>query len=159
MIFTLNLVMIGLLFSIFYEDMKERKVTLMNLLLLIVIGGFIHSHNQYLEAFLISSILNLSIVLIILGLLFFYAMFKLNTSLFLVFGIGDGLFFIVMALSFPTTTFVVLLLSSFIFSLIISLLFKKKLKQLIPLAGLQALFTGITIGTNQLFHCIDLYTF
>ncbi|MBT6880943.1 MAG: hypothetical protein HOA34_00900 [Flavobacterium sp.] len=153
-----NILMIGLLLRVFYEDIKDRKVTFIVLVILLLLGGFIHSQHQNLWVFFLSSLLNLSIVLTIIMVLYVYANFKLKTSLSKVFGLGDALFFIVMAVSFPTATFLVLFATSLLFSFVIAVLFKKTLKKFIPLAGLQALYIGLTLASNQLFHIINLYT-
>jgi len=153
-----NILMIGLLLRVFYEDIKDRKVTFIVLVILLLLGGFIHSQHQNLWVFFLSSLLNLSIVLTIILVLYVYANFKLKTSLSKVFGLGDALFFIVMAVSFPTATFLVLFATSLLFSFVIAVLFKKTLKKFIPLAGLQALYIGLTLASNQLFHIINLYT-
>lgn len=152
-----NILRIGLLFFVFYEDLKDRKVTLIVLVILMLLGGFIHSQHQYVWVFLLSSLLNLSIILTIILVLYVYANFKLKTSLSEGFGLGDALFFIVMAVSFPTATFLVLFPTSLLFSFVIAVLFKKRLKKLIPLAGLQALYLGLALGSNQWFHIINLY--
>lgn len=154
-----NIAMMGLLFWIFYEDLKERKVTLAVLLLLFAVGGFLNIQQQIWEVFFISSILNLSVVLMVLLVLSIYTKVKLKQPLFEVFGLGDVLFFIFMAISFPTTTFLVLFSTSLIFSFVISVTFQKQLKKFVPLAGLQALFLGLIIGSNQLFDIINLYAF
>jgi hypothetical protein len=152
-----NILRIGLLFFVFYEDLKDRKVTLIVLVILMLLGGFIHSQHQYIWVFLLSSFLNLTIILTIILVLYAYANFKLKTSLSEGFGLGDTLFFIVMAVSFPTATFLVLFATSLLFSFVIAVLFKKRLKKLIPLAGLQALYVGLTLAINQWFHIINLY--
>ena len=152
-----NILMIGLLLRVFYEDIKDRKVTFIVLVILLLLGGFIHSQHQNLWVFFLSSLLNLSIVLTIIMVLYVYANFKLKTSLSKVFGLGDALFFIVMAVSFPTATFLVLFATSLLFSFVIAVLFKKTLKKFIPLAGLQALYIGLALASNQLFHIINLY--
>tara|TARA_B110000495_G_C23039244_1_gene622170 strand:+ start:2443 stop:2919 length:477 start_codon:yes stop_codon:yes gene_type:complete len=152
-----NILMIGLLLRVFYEDIKDRKVTFIVLVILLLLGGFIHSQHLNVWVFLLSSLLNLSIVLTIILVLYVYANFKLKTSLSKVFGLGDALFFIVMAVSFPTATFLVLFATSLLFSFVIAVLFKKTLKKFIPLAGLQALYIGLTLASNQLFHIINLY--
>jgi hypothetical protein len=153
-----NILMIGLLLRVFYEDIKDRKVTFIVLVILLLLGGFIHSQHQNLWVFFLSSLLNLSIVLTIIMVLYVYANFKLKTSLSKVFGLGDAFFFIVIAVSFPTATFLVLFATSLLFSFVIAVLFKKTLKKFIPLAGLQALYIGLTLASNQLFHIINLYT-
>ena len=152
-----NTLMIGLLLRVFYEDIKDRTVTFVVLITLLLLGGFIHSQHQYIWVFFLSSLLNLSIILTIILILYAYANYKLKTTLSTVFGLGDTIFFIVMAVSFPTATFLVLFATSLLFSFVIAVLFKKRLKKLIPLAGLQALYVGLTLAINQWFHIINLY--
>ena len=159
MILAANIVMMGSLFWVFYEDLKERKVTIALLMLLFVVGGFLNIKQQVWEVFLISSILNLAVVFSIILILFVYTKLKLKQSLPEAFGLGDVLFFAFMAISFPTTTFLVLFSCSLIFSFIISISFQKQLKKFVPLAGLQALFLGLILGTNHLFGLMNLYAF
>lgn len=155
----INILMVAMLFWVFYEDVKDKKVTLVLLISLFVVGGFLNSQYQIIELFLISSLINFGVILMVTMLLFIYTKVKLKTALFKVFGVGDLLFFAFMAVSFPTTTFLVLFSTSLIFSLILSLIFQKKLQKLIPLAGFQALFLGLIIGANQLLNIVNLYAF
>ncbi len=159
MILAGKILLIGLLFYVFYEDVKERKVTLLLLFTLFVLGGLLNSYHHILELFLISTLINLSVISAIIFILFLYSKFKLKAPLFDVFGVGDLLFFVFMAISFPVSTFLVLFSVSLIFSFVISIVFKEKLKNLIPLAGLQALFLGCVIGVNLLFTITNLYAF
>ena len=53
-----NILMIGLLLRVFYEDIKDRKVTFIVLVILLLLGGFIHSQHQNLWVFFLSSLLN-----------------------------------------------------------------------------------------------------
>ena len=150
---TVNISMIALLFWVFYEDIKDRKVTLLLLISLFAVGGFLNSQHQILELFLLSSLINLGVIAIITLLLLLYAKLKMKSSLFEVFGLGDLLFFGFMAISFPTASFLVLFSTSLIFSFLISIAFQKQLQKLVPLAGLQALFLGLIIGANlSLIH-------
>jgi len=159
MMLAINIGMIAMLFWIFYEDVKDKKVTLLLLVSLFVTGGFLNSQYQIIELFLISSLINFGVILMVIILLFIYTKIKLKTELFKVFGVGDLLFFAFMAISFPTTTFLVLFSTSLIFSLLLSLIFQKKLQKLIPLAGFQALFLGLIIGANQLLNIVNLYAY
>lgn len=159
MIVAAKILMIGLLLSVFYQDVKERKVTLLLLFALFIVGGLLNYRHHILELFLISSLINLCVISVIVFILFLYSKFKLKAPLFDVFGVGDLLFFVFMAISFPVSTFLVLFSVSLIFSFVISIVLKQKLKNLIPLAGLQALFLGAVIGVNMLFTITNLYAF
>ena len=48
-----NILMIGLLLRVFYEDIKDRKVTFIVLVILLLLGGFIHSQHQKCMGFLV----------------------------------------------------------------------------------------------------------
>lgn len=159
MIITLNILMIILLLWIFYQDMKDRQITLVLMLGLLLLGGYLNYEKQILELFLINSIINMFAVITVVLVLWVYAKFKLKTGLFKVFGTGDLLFFLFLSISFPTTTFLVIFSSSLIFSWAISMVLKNKMKKWVPLAGLQALFLGIVVGVNQVFEFVNLYAF
>jgi hypothetical protein len=157
MITALNILMILLLLWIFYEDMKERQITLVWMLLLLGLGGFLNYQKQILEIFLINSIVNMIVILTVVLILWIYSRLKLRSGLFSLFGTGDLLFFIFLAVSFPMATFVVIFSTSLIFSLVVSVALKKKMKKWVPLAGLQALFLGVLVGVNQIFQIVNLY--
>ena len=124
----MNILMIALLFWIFYEDIKDRKVTLLILLSVSVLGGFLHGKQQLLEVFFLTTLLNLAVVLLVIFVLFVYTKLKLKIALFEAFGLGDLLFFLCMAISFPTASFLVLFSASLIFSFVVSVVFQKQLK-------------------------------
>jgi hypothetical protein len=157
MMIALNILMIALLFWIFYEDLKDRKITLVWMLSLIVLGGFLNFEKQIFEVFLINTLLNIITVFFVIAILWIYSRMKIKKQLFQLFGTGDLLFFIFMAVSFPTTTFLVLFSASLIFSLLLSTLLKKRLTKWVPLAGLQALFLGLIFGVNHVFNFVNLY--
>lgn len=159
MMITINIALLLLLFYVFYQDVKERKVTLLLFILLFVIGGFLNWKQQVFEVFTINSIINIITICMVMLILYLYSKFKMKIELFHGFGLGDLLFFLFMAISFPTLSFLVLFSTSLIFSFIISIVFRKRLKELVPLAGLQALFLGLIIGANQIFNITNLYAF
>ena len=159
MITALNILMIVLLLWIFYEDIKQREITLTVMLLLLLLGGFLNFQKQILEIFLINSIVNILVVTMVVGILWVYSKFKLKAGLFEVFGSGDLLFFLFLAVSFPITTFLVIFSSSLIFSLLVSMAIKKSITKWVPLAGLQALFLSVLVGVNQVFGIVNLYAF
>lgn len=76
------------------------------------------------------------------------------------FGLGDVLFFYAFALGFPTVTFLILFVSSIVFSLMVSLIQKKKNKANgIPLAGLMSLFLAFVLSIEFLPKLPSLYNF
>lgn len=76
------------------------------------------------------------------------------------FGLGDILFFYAFALGFPTATFLILFVSSILFSLMVSLIQKKKKTESgIPLAGLMSLFLVFAFSIEFLPNLPSLYNF
>ncbi|WP_457617863.1 hypothetical protein [Lutibacter sp.] len=141
-----------------YQDFKERKVYSF---LFLISGGLLtslHISNTNLIQFLISSGINLSFIGVLLTILMLFSKIIFKKSFNQTFGWGDLLFFIVMALSFPTITFLVLFSFSLFFSLLVFLLFKSRWNyKTVPLAGLQALFVMGVIILNKIFSFSNLY--
>ena len=108
MILTLKLLLIITLLSITYQDLKEREVSVFLFVVVGLLLGYFHFIESTTEVFLISIALNICIVLIILLILFLYSKIKLKMKLSQTFGIGDAIFFSVLAIGFPTATFLVL---------------------------------------------------
>ncbi len=140
----LLIIQILILFSLMViavQDFKERKIYLF---LLLVLGGliiFYRTQTSFLEVFLFVTLLNLSLVFTIVSILAIYVKFKMNTTLFDVFGLGDLLFFIVVSFAFPSLPFFVWFVFSLVFSLLIFLVIKNSITlKTVPLAGLQAIF-------------------
>jgi hypothetical protein len=158
MLIALKTLFLGVLGCLVYQDFKERKVTAYLFLILAVSGGYIHYTTQYLEVYVLNLLFNFSGLLLLLFVLIIYTKFILKKKLNDAIGLGDILFFFVLGISFPTATFLVILSSSLIFSLSIFLVLKPRLKEkTVPLAGLQALFLIVLIGSNMLFNFINLY--
>ena len=154
----IELFFILLLGILFYQDIKERKVSVWVLILGIVTGGIIHYLWQQPIVFLSNIGLNISFVVLIFIILWGYAKLKLKKNIFEVFGLGDLLFFILLAVSLPLLSFLMVFVFSLIFSLIVFMILKNKLKeQTVPLAGLQSLFLGLVFIANKLFSSIDIY--
>ncbi len=141
-----------------YQDFKERKVTVLLFILLIIFGGYLHYATQFTTMFLFSLMLNFSILLLLILILLGYVKFVMNKKLNDAIGLGDFLFFGVLAVSFPTVSFLLLFCGSLIFSLVLFTILKPKMKsKTVPLAGLQALFIFLTMGINLLLNVVDLY--
>ena len=157
MTIALNILMILLLFWIFYEDVKDRKITLFLMLFLIALGGFLNFEKQMPTLFFISTLINVLTLFFVISVLWMYAKWKLKKQLFQVFGAGDLLFFVFMAVSFPLATFLVLFSGSLVFSLVLSIILQQKLTKWVPLAGLQALFLAVVFGMNHVFNFVNLY--
>ena len=154
----IEIVFIIMLIALFVQDIKDREVSLYLLILGILIGGSLHYIKSPTEVFLVSILMNFVFVSFIFGILILYVNFKMKQAIFSVFGKGDLLFFILMALSLPSLAFVVVFVFSLFFSLIVFSIFKSKLNmKTVPLAGLQSLFLGLSIIVNLIFPAIDLY--
>ena len=146
------------LFFIVIQDFKERQVYLWLFLVTGITMALLQLHDSMIQIFLINISINLLIIFIIIAVLYFYATIKMKKDLQQTLGLGDILFFMVLAIGFSTGTFLVLFTFSLIFSLVFYLAAKSNLKyKTVPLAGLQALFIGIVFLVNWAFNFINLY--
>lgn len=151
----LFLIVLGILF---YQDMKEQKVSLWMLLLGLFSGGFLHFLHQDSLVFLSTILINLLFVSIIFSVLLLYSKFKLQKNIFAVFGLGDLLFFTILAVSLPILSFLMVFVFSTIFSLILFLILKKHFTtNTVPLAGLQSLFLAIVLIINTFIDSVNIY--
>jgi hypothetical protein len=132
--------------AIAYQDIKDREVYGWLFLVTLLFTGSIHlHHNPIKERFVMEISLNLLLLSMVMILLFLYTSHIakkkfLNHSI----GLGDLLFFIVMAVSLPTYSFVVILATGLLFSLIIFLFGKQKWGWTsVPLAGLLSLYVMV----------------
>lgn len=155
---TITFLLIILLGVLFYQDIKERKVSVWILISGIILGGMLHWLHQNTLVFLSNVGITLSFVFLIFGVLYLYAKFKLKKRIFEVFGQGDLLFFMLLAVSLPILSFVMVFVFSLIFSLVIFMLLKKSFSEkTVPLAGLQSLFLALVLIANKGTNFIDLY--
>lgn len=157
MILTLNSILLVLLAIIMYQDIKDKEVTLLVLLSLIVTGGLLHFLQQNYWVFLVSLLVNTLLIGIVLLFIYLYAKFKMKVSLPNVLGMGDILFFLFLGFSFPTASFSILFSVSLLFSLSLSVLIKSK-ENLVPLAGYQSVFLLLVLVVNHLFKFVNLYS-
>ena len=156
----LNILFIAVLLYIFYEDISDQKISLWALVLVFTMGVYLHYTAVPQEVFLTQFYRNISGVALLLVFLATYVHLRFKTGLFKLFGSGDAIFFVVLAVSLSTSAFVLLFVSSLVFSLVITLCFPKKIQpRTIPLAGLQALFFSLVFGVTLVCNCIQLYTY
>lgn len=154
----LEILFIVTLGFLFYQDIKERKVSVWILMIGIFLGGLIHFSKQPIIVFLSNVGINFVFVSLIFGVLWLYAKLKLKKRIFEVFGLGDLLFFILLAMSLPILSFLILFVFSLIFSLVVFMLLKINWKEpTVPLAGLQSLFLGLVFIANKFINSIDIY--
>lgn len=156
----IEIVVLLSLFGIVAQDFIERRVYLVLFLISGITITMLHFSNVNNMQFLLAIFINLSIVFLIILILFLYAQLVLKKVFSTTFGLGDFLFFLVLALGFQTTTFLVLFSFSLLFSLTLYLVLKSRLKRkTVPLAGFQALFISLMFIANWTFDFINLYTF
>lgn len=142
---------IALLALILYQDLKYRAVSWL-LFPVTCICLFILEHpwENWLQ-FSENLVFNLGFIFLNLGLLLLFFKIKKVTikgMLNQFIGIGDILFFLILAIILPFPTFPIFFISSLILSLALALIaFRNKTT---PLAGLQALFLAIHLSLDFL---------
>ncbi len=160
MFFALKIICLCCLMAVIAQDFRERKVYLFLLIGLAIVMNLFYYLKSDTLVYLSNISINLTVLLVLMGILFLYSKLKLKQALNTALGLGDILFFVVIAISFPVATFLVLFFYSLLFSLVLFLFLKPKLlKKSVPLAGLQALFFLLVFSFNWMFHFTDLYAF
>ena len=153
----IKIVLILCLGLILYQDVKERQVYWF----LFPISGLCCAILFYFktieELFYISVLINLAFVTILLLIIYVYTKFKIKTTFNTVFGLGDVMLFLALALSFSSVSFIVLFSSALIFSLVLHLVLNKK-SATVPLAGYMSLFFGITYMAYWLGFINSVYS-
>jgi len=160
MLILLKIVCLCCLLAITFQDFRERKVYLFLLIGLAIVMTLFYYLKSDTQLYVSNISMNLTVLLVLMGILFLYSKFKLKQRLDTALGLGDILFFIAIAISFPIATFLVLFSCSLLFGLILFLFLKPSLKDKnVPLAGLQALFFLLVFSANWMFHFTNLYAF
>ncbi|RZS92312.1 hypothetical protein [Aquimarina brevivitae] len=142
----LHTVVVISLLCIVYQDIQYRAVYWFLFPIIIIGSGILHYTHTMDFYFYTSTLLNSILVLSILTILFLYNRIIVKKSFFKeVFGLGDVLFFVALAVAFPTITFIIIFCFALFFSMLVWLIFRKKAKHnTVPLAGYMALFlTGV----------------
>ncbi len=151
-----------LLGAICLQDFRERKVYwflfpfLGMVLCTIYYGVAVDS-----IVFLLNIALNMIFMVVVVLLIFLYAKIIakqkfVNHSL----GLGDMLFFVAIALGFPTVTFLILFVNALLFSLLGFLVLKGRLHQpTVPLAGFMSVFFIVLLGYSLFFKTPSLYVY
>lgn len=127
---------------ILYQDYKDRAVWWFLFPFFAAIAGLLHFKESLSWMFLRSIIFNLAAVTAIFTFAFLYARYKMKVNFLQeAVGAGDILFFLGLTGAFPSGTFVVILVFSMIFSLVLhSFIPGKQHNQTVPLAGYASLF-------------------
>lgn len=142
MITTLKIILILVLGAIFYQDLKERQVYWFLFLFLGICAALLFYSNTYQEVFILSIIINLIFVLFLIFGVVVYSRLKLKTNWNSTFGYGDVFFFLAIALSFSTISFIVIFVGALVFSLAAHMILSKD--KTVPLAGYMSLFFAAT---------------
>ncbi|MCK8522555.1 hypothetical protein M0D21_13305 [Aquimarina sp. D1M17] len=142
-----------------YQDLRSREVYWFLLPALIFLLGYLHFTNVLRLHFFNAIAINVSLVGLILGILYLYAWLIIKRPFFKeVFGFADGLYFLALAVAFPSVTFVIIFVFSLIFSLLVWLLMKHKSHhEGTPLAGYMAAFLLLIFIANWMSNTINLY--
>src|SRR5690606_5422930 len=127
--------------TICFQDIKAREVYWFLFPIIGILSGYLHYINTFKELFLASIVINVSFVLILIILIFIYSKLKLKKPMSETFALGDCLFFLAIAFSFSSISFLITFIFSLIFSLLIHLILKRNSKfTTVPLAGYMSLF-------------------
>ncbi len=154
-----KIILILTLLYTFYQDFKERKVYWFLFLIIGVTCGILHYTSTLSELFFTSVLMNLAFIVLLLLVVFLYSKFKLGVNFKDTFGLGDTLLFIALSLTFSTVSFIIVLIFSLIFALVIHLSLKSKSKfSTVPLAGYISLFFAITYVAYWTGFISSLYT-
>lgn len=126
---------------ILYQDVKDRNVYWFLYPLIGIFCFILSSFEIGIKNTTTNTLINISIVLLILGISKIYVTIKIKkTFINEVIGLGDILFFVFISCSFATITFIILFTFSLIFSLLLYLILDKKQNKTVPLAGYMSLF-------------------
>lgn len=134
------LLITGLLLTA-YQDIRERQVLWLLFPIIALCSGGLHYNSTLWELFAANVMVNLGFVFSLFIVIFLYANLKLKTAFKRVFGPGDVLMFLSLALSFATISFLVVFVFALLFSMALHLILKKGQKnRTVPLAGYMGLF-------------------
>lgn len=144
MVFIKALLLMTLIY-VAYQDIKERQVYWILIVLAGLLFGYLHFKNTLTELFLTSVVMNMIFVCFLFIVVYLYSRFKLKISFNEAFGTGDILFFIALAFTFSTVSFLVVFIFSLFFSIVLQIVLQQRQKHsTVPLAGYMSLFFIIT---------------
>lgn len=131
--------------SVFFQDIKERKVYWFLFPLIGLLSGILLFKNVFFKkTFFLTCIINLSFVTILIVFIFIYSKFKLKLPVNQTFGLGDALLFFALSFTFLNVSFFIFFIFGLVFSLMLHLFVKQKKKQeTVPLAGYLSLFFAL----------------
>ena len=146
------------LLSVFVQDLRERKVSVLLLASVFLCLTFLHLIQGTPALVLRSTLVNFGLILLIAMALYVYCKWVLKKTMKESMGLGDLFFVAALAVGFPTHGFVVLLSGSLLFSWILFMLTKKTDPDpSVPLAGMQSLFLFLILCLDTCFDIVHLY--
>lgn len=156
----IKIIIITVLILISFQDIKSRLVYWFFFPIVGISMSALFFQSVPAIVFIINIAVNSALIIMVISILYVYASIKLKVNFWKeAFGLGDALFFLAFAISFPVVSFLILFVGSLFFSLIIGIgnLLYKKTKMTIPLAGYMAMYLVIVfIGS---WACnFNLYT-
>ena len=126
------------------QDIKSRLVYWFCFPLIAVCAGALMYQQTTFNQFLWGLGINLLFVSLLIVVVYVYSKLKIKSNIQDTFGLGDALLFFGLAFSFMSVSFIVLFVFGLIFSLVMHLVIKSKLKQdTVPLAGYLSLFFAL----------------
>lgn len=140
MVIIIKIALIITLICIVYQDITDRQVYWFLFPLAGLCFGILHFKEVQVELLYASTITNLLVIITVLISTYIYTRIKLKVAFNEAFGFGDLLFFLAIAFSFSSISFIVLFVSALIFSLTLHLLINRKSNISVPLAGYMSLF-------------------
>ncbi|WP_152537375.1 hypothetical protein [Aquimarina pacifica] len=142
-----------------YQDLKDREVYGFVFLILIGLLGVLHYKSVMDIHFFYAVAINFGVIFLVLLGAYIYTIFRIKKPFFSqVFGLGDLLFFLALAIGFPTITFTILLVFSLLFSLLIWGVLKNNSKyNTVPLAGYMSVFIGVVFIVSCITNDLTLY--
>lgn len=155
----LKIILIITLITIFFQDVKERKVYWFLFPIVACSTAYLCLATTIFEVFWRTTLVNLCVIAIIFLVLHLYAKYKLKTTLNEVFGLGDALLFIGFCVAFPVASFIVFFVFALLFSLVLHVVLKHKMEvQTVPLAGYMSVFLLIVYAFHWIGFIPNLYS-
>ncbi|SPE76625.1 hypothetical protein FLACOL_00610 [Flavobacterium columnare] len=143
----LQVVLLSILGFIFYQDLKYRALHILLPILILIVGSLLLHFP--LNLILKNALVNICFFLFIFGAMVLYMRIRhknFANPLQAYFGLGDVLFFVSITPLFELKKYLVFLITSMLFAIILYFLFlKKKEIKSIPLAGFSSILLGFIL--------------
>lgn len=139
-----------------YQDLKFRAITWVLFPLYISSSGYLHYIYSIADYFILNCLINITLFILVIGITYLYTLFKLKKDFLKdAFGMGDILFFLGLAVGFPTVTFIIFFCATCLFSLSLHVILNffrenSKKDETVPLAGYSAIFLSLIYIINLL---------